>query len=316
MTPDINNPSTDLTLENLAHLTVAVERETTATYCRLAEDMKRLHNPEAVQIFERLVEIEHGYEAEIANWARELDLDMDQEPDLDHAWTSSGSDGRSPAAKTEDRAATDLVLTPWQALNMAVQRQQETFEYFSDLAASARDDTVRQQAEKIASQTLEHISLLRLERRQAWRSKERTRLDAVIGLDIPLTLATFEAASGKLFSALRQRYLEIATLTYPVNKDAAALLRGLAAAIPDVATGLEPVVGGEATVDDDLAALLRTALRETEVAFDSLMGVAAQAKNEEVVEAAQISAAACVDRLAQLRDCLTGHIDGLDKSVT
>ena len=53
MTLDIHNPPTDLSLENLAQIATSLEHSAAATYCRLAAEMGKLHNPEAVQVFER-----------------------------------------------------------------------------------------------------------------------------------------------------------------------------------------------------------------------------------------------------------------------
>ena len=300
---DIQNPPTDLTLESLAQLAASMERSAAATYCRLAADMKKLHNPEAVEMFERLIEIERGYQSEISTWAHDLDIEI-----------STEEDKSTPAVEDrESQAATDLLLTPWQAINMAVRTEQEAFEFFTALAANANQEDVRQQSETVASRKLEHIALLRLERKRAWRTDERARLEAIVGQDIPGTLASFEKTTRELKSALRQRYLELAVEgTNLGNHNAATLLRQLAAEIPDNNPGTEVTMNSvNETTRNDKAAVLRAALRETEAAFDAFMAVAARATSEDIVDAAQVEASECVARLEGLRDELTAYIGSL-----
>jgi rubrerythrin len=304
MTLDIQNPPTDVTLESLAHLAALLEREAAATYCRLAAEMTKLHNPEAVGMFERLIEIETNYQQEIATWAKGLDIALDSAAD-------------DPAGSTpddlENRAATNLLLTPWQAMNLAVRHEQEAFEYFSALAANADNDEVRQQAEIIASRKLEHIAQLRLERKRAWRTDERSRLETIVGREVPRTLASFTETTAKLKTALRKRYLDLgAEASGFADDNTATILRLLAAEIPDNPANSDQTNGfSDGPKHADVAATLRAALRETEAAFDAFMGVAAHAENEDVVDAAQEEAGICVARLERLRDCLTDHIESL-----
>ncbi|MBT3703024.1 MAG: hypothetical protein HOE62_12395 [Alphaproteobacteria bacterium] len=318
MTLDIQNPPTDLTLESLAHLAASLERAAAATYCRLATEMKKLHNPDAVEMFKRLVEIEQGYETETEQWATSLGLD----PDV--IKTSENADDSLRANAGDERmrrAATDVLLTPWQALNLAVKNEKESFEFFSALAANAEQEDVRQQSENIAAKKLEHIALLRLERKRTWRTNERARLESIVGRDTPLTLASFEETTTRLKTALRRRYLDLATEADPladdmannvVNNLTATLLRDLAAEIPDL-NGQNAELSSlpDIPLHTDLPAVMRAALRETEAAFDAFMSVAAHAASEDIVDAAQEEAGECVARLERLRDGLTVHISEL-----
>jgi rubrerythrin len=310
MTLDIQNPPTDLTLESLAHLAASLERVAAATYCRLATEMQKLHNPDAVDMFKRLVEIEQGYGVEIEHWATNLGLDPqvvtapEAPENLQHVFTDD---------KRMRRAATDILLTPWQALNLAVKNEKEAFEFFSALAANADQDDVRQQSEVIAGKKLEHIALLRLERKRAWRTDERARLETIVGRDIPLTLVSFEETTAMLKTALRRRYLDLATEADPLTDDrTATLLRDLAAEVPESKSGhtdFSPLSDGP--THEDVPTILRAALRETEAAFDAFMGVATHAAAEDIVDAAHDEAGQCVTKLERLRDGLSIHIASL-----
>jgi rubrerythrin len=310
MTLDIQNPPTDLTLESLAHLAASLERATGATYCHLAAEMKKLHNPDAVDMFKRLVEIERGYEAEIELWAASLGLNpaavkATEAPENIHQMATDD--------ERMHRAATDILLTPWQALNLAVKNEKESFEFFSALAANAEREDVRQQSEIIAAKKLEHIALLRLERKRAWRTDERARLETIVGRDIPLTLASFSETTTRLKTALRRRYLDLATEAGLLADDmTATLLRELAAEVPEFKAenvDLSPL--SDRPTHTDIPGVLRAALRETEAAFDAFISVAAHADSEGIVDAAHVEASECVTRLERLRDGLTFHIAGL-----
>ena len=205
--------------------------------------------------------------------------------------------------------------------NLSDKDEKESFEFFSALAANAEQEDVRQQSENIAAKKLEHIALLRLERKRTWRTNERARLESIVGRDTPLTLASFEETTTRLKTALRRRYLDLATEADPladdmannvVNNLTATLLRDLAAEIPDL-NGQNAELSSlpDIPLHTDLPAVMRAALRETEAAFDAFMSVAAHAASEDIVDAAQEEAGECVARLERLRDGLTVHISEL-----
>ena len=285
-----------------------MERNAAATYCRLADNMKHLHNPEAVKTFERLVDIERGYEREIEMWASDLDI----EPAApDETGIVPGAD--EELGEVEGEAAIDLMLTPWQALDMAVKDQQRAFEYFSDVASNAGDEDVRLQSEKIASRKLEHIALLRLERKRAWRTDERARIDVLVGQELPQSMESYQTSAQRVLGALRQRYLDLAQDADERDGAAeASLMREMAAGISGGTRPEElPAVNKGRAEERDLAAVVRAALRETEAAFDAYMIVAARAEQEDIMDAAQKDAAGCVTRMEHLRDCLSSHIETL-----
>ncbi len=300
MAVGLQTPPSDVTAENLAQIAVSLERAAAATYCRLAEEMGRLYNPAAVEMFERLVAVEQEQEQEVIDQVKKLGLTVPP------AATAPPEDKTGEA---EERAAHDLVLTPWRALNLAVQNERSAFEFFTSIAANCETDEVRQQAESFASLKLEHLALLRLERKRAYRTAERTRLEAIVGRDIPRSFAAFKASADKLLAALRERYQRLGNDADIAGDGATAgLLRDLAAEI-DAERSARPLPDEEAV--GAVTDILRDALRETEAAFDAFMAVAEKATDEEMAKAAQVLAAACVRRLERLRDRLTAHLEAL-----
>jgi len=282
-------------MDNLAQIVVSLERAAGATYCRLAAEMKKLHNTTAVGVFEHLDEVARGHAREVSDWAGDLGFTI-----------ASANDETGAIERDEARAARDLMLTPWQALNMAVHNEQAAFEYLSQVAAEARRDDVRRQAETFASKKLEHIALLRLERKNAWHTDARARLDAVVGREIPATLKNFEETTARLLSALCDRYLELAGEAEAAGDDVStALLRQIAVSV-DSSADAPPLPAGEANAD--IADILRTAMRETEAAFDAFMAVAERAAEEDIIDAAQRRAGERVDDLKRLRDRLAENI--------
>ncbi len=300
MAVELQTPPSDVTAENLAQIAVSLERAAAATYCRLAEEMGKLHNPAAVEMFERLVAVEQEQEQEVIGQVKKLGLPVPP------ATTAPPEDKTGEA---EDRAAHDLVLTPWRALNLAVQNERNAFEFFTSIAANSEDDEVQQQAESFASLKLEHLTLLRLERKRAYRTAERTRLEAIVGRDIPRTFTAFEVSADRLLTALRESYQRLGNdAEIAGDGETAGLLRELAGQIEaDRRASPPPEEEPVALVTE----ILRAALRETEAAFDAFMAVAENATDEEMAKAAQTLAATCVRRLERLRDRLTAHLEAL-----
>ncbi len=301
MALELQTSPSDVTAENLAQIAVSLERSAAATYCRLAQKMTRLHNPAAVEMFERLMEVGKEHEREVRHRIRTHGM---PEPRVDADLSAEAN------SKAEDRAARDLVLTPWRALNLAVQKERDAFELFTSIAANSNDEEVRQQAENFASLKLEHLTLLRLERKRAYRTAERTRLEAIVGRDLPRTMAEYTQSADRVLAALCDRYK---TLSEDAENAGDAFSAGL---LRDLAGEIDHIRDTPSHPDEEpigsVTEILRAALRETEAAFDAFMAVAENATDEDMALAAQDMAAGCVKRLERLRDRLTAHLEDLD----
>jgi len=141
----------------------AVER-----YELLAAQMEAHNNPDLVVIFLDLARAEGIHRDEIARLAEEADVDV-----LAHApRVGKWPKGESP--EEVDAGAAHYLMTPWHALELALGGEERALDFFSSVAASAKDPKVKKLAEDFMEEEAEHVNLVnRLMRRypapaEAW----------------------------------------------------------------------------------------------------------------------------------------------------
>ena len=141
----------------------AVER-----YELLAAQMEAHNNPDLVVIFLDLARAEGIHRDEIARLAEEVGVDV-----LAHApRVGKWPKGESP--EEVDAGAAHYLMTPWHALELALGGEQRALDFFSSVAASAKDPKVKKLAEDFMEEEAEHVNLVhRLMRRhpapaEAW----------------------------------------------------------------------------------------------------------------------------------------------------
>lgn len=135
----------------LAHaLTIEVEAE--ERYQMLASQMEVHNNPELAGIFRKLAGIEGRHAEELRQRTAEMDL-----PKL-APWEYQWPGLESPEAA--DLGAAHYLMTPWHALQLALQAEQRAFRFFDELARKAEDQDVRKLAEELAEEEAEHVRLV------------------------------------------------------------------------------------------------------------------------------------------------------------
>ncbi|MTW18861.1 rubrerythrin family protein [Rhodoplanes serenus] len=263
----------------------AMERDAVAYYAAMASAMHARDDRELARVFERLADIERGHVAEIGAWRRSDlgDTAMNAEP----PWPLPDIFD-APAAE----AARSRLITPYAALAAAVRQEERAFAFWAYVAAQAPAREVRDAAERMAHEELEHVSLLRHERRRAFHAERGEH-----GRPLVIGLADLAARERKLAAQLAAAAdpalrLAVDRVVGP-RPDAAHRLEALAADHGDLPLAVVPL-GPAATDADDLIAT-------AEFLVETYLAAAEQARDEAVLGVLQDLAGAAVARLAILQ---------------
>jgi rubrerythrin len=150
------------TTAGLMSIALQAERQTTLRYSQLAESMRAVGNESAAALFERMVVEERQHEHLLLEWmARESIAEV---PGIGPVhW-------RDPLVAThyDDEARDPHFSTPYKALAFAVNNEENAFRFYTQVAAEADNASLRECAEALAREELEHAELFRAERRRAY----------------------------------------------------------------------------------------------------------------------------------------------------
>ena len=158
------------TTAELMSIALQAERQTTLRYSRLAESMRAVGNESAGALFERMVIEERQHERLLLEWmARESIAEV---PDIGPVrW-------RDPFVAThyDDEARDPHYSTPYKALAFAVNNEENAFRFYTQVAAEADSTSLRECAEALAREELEHAELFRAERRRAYHAERNANI--------------------------------------------------------------------------------------------------------------------------------------------
>jgi rubrerythrin len=134
-------------------------------------------NPEIAALFSRLADEEREHEDNVVKLAKQASVDLSKVTVSDQTTSSEISQ------KKEQRKE-----TLYEILAAAVLREEHAFDIYSQIAATSKNNEVRQYAEILAKEELGHAALLRAMRRRVYdEHKAQTRNlpgpDKVISLD-------------------------------------------------------------------------------------------------------------------------------------
>ncbi|MCP4768365.1 MAG: ferritin family protein, partial [Gammaproteobacteria bacterium] len=153
------------TTRDLMSFALQAEREAIRRYSQLAVNMREAGNDSAAALFERMISEEQEHERLLLAWMAKESITPN--PDIGPIrW-------RDPQVSTtyNDEARDPLYSTPYKALAFAVNNEENAFRFYTHLASEADDEVVRQYAEVLAREELEHAALLRAERRLAFHAE-------------------------------------------------------------------------------------------------------------------------------------------------
>ena|SRR6478752_9486882 len=161
-------PGAVKSLEELFAIAFAMEQEAAARYDEIAERMRRDGNLELAAVFDRLVADENGHLARVARWAQQR---SGHPPDAARIrWQIPETFDDESTGTTDPR-----LLSTYRILSMAVRNEERAFAFWSYVAAHADSEDIRIAAESLAHEELEHVALLRRERRKAFHADRSVR---------------------------------------------------------------------------------------------------------------------------------------------
>lgn len=151
-------------LEELFAIASTMDHEAATRYAEIAERMRREGNPALAEVFERLSADERGHLDNVVHWSQKT-KGKDPDPALIR-WQLPETFDDEGAATTDPR-----LLSAYRALSMAVRNEERAFAFWTYVAAHAELAEIRQAAETMAHEELEHVSTLRRERRNAFHAQ-------------------------------------------------------------------------------------------------------------------------------------------------
>ncbi|KAB0266833.1 ferritin-like domain-containing protein [Microvirga brassicacearum] len=151
-------------LEELFAIAHSLELEAATRYEELALRMRSAGDVSLAETFERLASEERGHLNNVVRWS---ETEKGRGPDAAHlSWTLPETFDDEGA-----KVAAPEIQTPYGALSMAVRNEERAFAFWSYVAANTEKPEIKQAAEKMAHEELEHISTLRHERRRAYHAE-------------------------------------------------------------------------------------------------------------------------------------------------
>lgn len=277
-------------LGELAAIALTVEREAARRYRDLATRMTAQGNAPLAALFSHLANEEEKHEERVQSWARGHNVMA--APGLSYAWTAPELSSEADYAE----AGGDLLITPHSALVLAVHNEERAFAFFVQIAAKTPSQDVRDAAETMAKAELQHVTLLRLERRRAWRAANpATTETAPTGL---ADAADYDQWQRSILTASAAVYRQVADgLDAHGQQTHAGVLRDLAAAMAGDQTSRPAATG---TVEDLLRQALQQAAKDVDIFFETID----KATDEATLRQAQVDAENALLRLNRIKGLL------------
>jgi rubrerythrin len=268
-------PSAVSSPEQLLSLACTLEKEAARRYLDLAARMRLRNEGRLAALFDFLASIEEKHAAAVIQRAE-------------------GIVGTTPLTEVPTRqvpenfdaeAGESSLLTPYRALAIAVRNETRAFTFYSYLAATAPNDSVRKIAEGLAKEELGHADLLRRERRKAYREQKAAAGRAPAQL--PQTLSELWSLCLDTEVGASRYHRELAELLRSQNDAAAAAFSAAAEDEESCARqAIECIGKGFPEVTDAASPTIRGGQRLLEEAFERYSDIAARSKEEEVMSQA------------------------------
>ena len=148
------------TMEEFFAVAHAIETDAAARYDEASRLLRAEGFEQIAAVFEHLAGLERAHVGQVEQWASRKDMRaISHEP-----WPIPDTFDAPP-----EEVARSRLMTPYRVLASAVRHEQRAFAFWTYVAAHADSEDVRQASEKMALEELEHASLLRRERRNAYR---------------------------------------------------------------------------------------------------------------------------------------------------
>jgi rubrerythrin len=282
-------PSPVGSLEELLSLACTLEKEAARRYQELAARMQLRGEGRLSALFNFLASIEEKHAAGVAQRAEQI-MGTTPLPDVPAQQVPENFDAE---------AGESTLLTPYHALAIAVRNETRAFNFYSYLAASAPDDSVRKIAEGLAKEELAHADLLRRERRKAYREQGDGARRALAQL--PQSLGELWSLSLDTEAGAARYHRALAGLLRRQNDAASAAFNAAAEDEENCARHAVDRTGKNfPQAIAPASPTIRGGRRLLEEAFERYSDIAARSKEEEVM-----SQALCLAERASRRLFLT-----------
>jgi rubrerythrin len=143
-------PACEMSLEELLLHALIMEREAVQRYKQLARMMECVGNARVAQIFAKMSKIEAKHASQI------------EEQIGDHALPIlTPSEYRWRGAESPENADSGRVyqlMTPHQAMSLALDCEQHAFDFFDDVVEDSTDEGVREVAAEFAAEEKQHVA--------------------------------------------------------------------------------------------------------------------------------------------------------------
>lgn len=143
-----------LAITNAADLFAAayqIEADAVERYELLAGQMETFNNSELAAVFRDLARAETIHRDEIRRLAADEEIES-------RAKTVAKWEGDSP--EQVDLAAMHYLMTPWQALQLALEGEKRALDFFQRIASSTSDPEIKKLADEFVAEEAEHVDLV------------------------------------------------------------------------------------------------------------------------------------------------------------
>ncbi len=154
--------------ELLAHAH-QMELDAQERYNYLADQMDMHNNVDLAGLFRELARVEGLHASDILEQMKGMDMPQIRPPD--YKWPGS----ESPEAL--DMGDMHYMMTPRQALLLALQAEQNAFDFFDHLLKATDDPEIKRFAAEFAEEEQEHVELVHKELKKYPEADERPRED-------------------------------------------------------------------------------------------------------------------------------------------
>ena len=139
-------------LADLLAIAYQIEIDAVERYNLLAEQMETHNNPELVKVFRDLARAEGIHGEEIRRLAGDIDV-------VTHARRIAKFE-RSESPEEADLSSAHYMMTPWHALQLALDGEKRALAYFTSIVEAAKDPKVKAMAAELVEEEAEHVSLV------------------------------------------------------------------------------------------------------------------------------------------------------------
>lgn len=253
-------------LDELFALADAMEREAAHKYDELATAMQEQGRRDLAAVFDDLAAAEREHVDSVTRWSQSR-LGHPPDPALVRWRIPETFDAEATAEMKTSR-----LVTPYQALAMAVQNEERAFAFWSYMAAFAEGPDIKAACETMAREELGHVATLRRERRRAYHDEltgkgEQTLSRAAHAAERMVDARMLELrlaerlggsdhlpwAAGKRLAELRQEALDMAGQSAGIGNVPAAIAerdaQAIAEALADIYLAAAETAGDERRVD-------------------------------------------------------------------